>query len=182
MNPLPHRRTCAARKRLRTVLAMRRTIVAALTLCLPGCGSGSGRTATDAARDVSAAVDVAPTRVGLACASDGDCDALRCATRLQRMCQGPVRPHTVTIDFPGGYCNPTLDLARGDIPGGCPAGSTTYALLAGCDGIPFRFCGRRCAVDAECRVAEGYRCHLELNMCLPPSLLPEVSDAGVDAD
>ena len=149
-------------------------------LYLAACGTRSA-SSPDAAAARDAVVDVAPTRVGAACAGDGDCDGLVCATRFERMCAGPIRPHTWSFDFPGGWCQPPVDLARGDIPGGCPAGSSTITAFVGCDGVPFRFCAPRCARDADCRVAEGYRCNTESMLCYPPALVtPDESDAGAD--
>lgn len=150
----------------------------ALTLSLAACGGSR-----DAGRDAGApdaAADAAPARVGAACLGDGDCAGLRCATRFERMCSGPVRPHSWSFEFPGGWCNPALDIGRGEISGGCPAGSSTHTVFTACDGVPFRFCTRPCATDADCRVAEGYRCNSEAMQCLPPALVPAEPDAGAD--
>ena len=147
-----------------------------LSLSLAACGS-SRSSGSDSGAPRDAVADVAPTLVGAACRGDDDCAGLRCATRFERMCSGPVRPHTWTFDFPGGWCNPAIDLARGDIPGGCPAGSTTMTAFVGCDGVPYRYCAPPCARDADCRAAEGYRC-LEGMFCVPPMYAPTPDDAG----
>lgn len=161
-----------------TVAPVRTTLAWGLSLSIAACG-GSRRAGSDAgSRD--AVADVAPTLVGAACRGDDECGGLRCAARFERMCAGPVRAHTWSIDFPGGWCNPAIDLARGDIPGGCPAGSSTVSAFVGCDGVPFRFCTRRCETDADCRAAEGYRCNRESMLCMPPALVPEEPDAGAD--
>ena len=150
-----------------------------LSLSLAACGS-SRSSGSDSGAPRDAVADVAPTLVGAACRGDDDCAGLRCATRFERMCSGPVRPHTWTFDFPGGWCNPAIDLARGDIPGGCPAGSTTMTAFVGCDGVPFRFCTRPRATHADCRAAEGYRCNRESMLCMPPALAPEEPEPGTD--
>lgn len=151
----------------------------ALAFALDACGTRNNNGSPDAtARDV--APDAPPTRVGLACAGDADCPGLTCVTRFERMCQGPIRPHTWSMDFPGGVCHPPVDLARGDIPGGCPAGTRTITAYVGCDGIPVRLCARVCASDADCRAAEGYRCNGEAMLCYPPALVVEEPDAGAD--
>ena len=157
---------------------MRIPIGWALSLSIAACGGSRSATRDAGTRDAGA--DVAPSLVGAPCRADDDCAALRCATHFERVCAGPIRPHTWSIDFPGGWCNPALDLARGDIPGGCPAGTTTLTVGTGCDGVPFRFCTRSCASDADCRAAEGYRCNREAMLCYPPALVSEEPDAGVD--
>lgn len=166
----------------RTAPSLAAALLGALlgALALDACGGrDTPAPAPDAARDV--APDAPPTAAGLACGGDGDCAGLVCLTRLQRMCNGPIRPHTWSWEFPGGSCNPPVDLARGDIPGGCPSGTSTITAFVGCDGVPFRFCARRCASDADCRAAEGYRCNLEATLCYPPALVTEAPDAGADA-
>ncbi len=149
---------------------------------LPGC---AGRDPSGPA-DVPT-VDAAPgdaqgpaTRTGAACTTDGDCAGLSCLTTLERACAGPVRPHTWRFEFAGGYCHPPVDLARGEVPGGCPPGTGTLTAFVGCDGIPFRFCVRGCTRDAECRAAEGYRCNLESMQCYPAQFVGEAPDAGAD--
>ena len=166
------------RARFASTLAL--TFALTFALGLPACGVRNTSTAdASTARDV--APDVPPTRVGNACGGDGDCAGLVCATRFDRMCNGPIRPHAWGFEFPGGWCQPAVDLARGDIPGGCPAGSRTLTVITGCDGIPFRFCTRPCASDRDCRASEGYRCNLEALLCYPPALVTEDPDAGADA-
>ncbi|MFO0648240.1 MAG: hypothetical protein U0326_18520 [Polyangiales bacterium] len=166
------------RARFASTLAL--TFALTFALGLPACGVRNASTAdASTARDV--APDVPPTRVGNASGGDGDCAGLVCATRFDRMCNGPIRPHAWGFEFPGGWCQPAVDLARGDIPGGCPAGSRTLTVITGCDGIPFRFCTRPCASDRDCRASEGYRCNLEALLCYPPALVTEEPDAGSDA-
>ncbi|MBK7399899.1 MAG: hypothetical protein IPJ34_27510 [Myxococcales bacterium] len=147
-------------------------------LVLAGCAhkNDPGTTADTGVVDAA----LVPTVVGKACASDGACEGLTCVTKVHRDCAGPIRPHPFDLEFPGGYCNPLLVPEKGDIPSGCPAGSTTYTLLAGCDGIPFRFCGKLCHTDGDCRLAEGYHCQPELGLCVPPALYSPPVDAGAD--
>ncbi len=150
-------------------------------LVLPHCGRRSDASSTGdvPAADTSALDAMAPpTRTGAACRGDGDCAGLLCLTTLQRDCAGPVRPHTWRIEFAGGYCHPPVDLPRGDIPGGCPAGTGTLTAFVGCDGIPFRFCVTACRGDADCRAAEGYRCNTESGRCHPAQFVGESPDAG----
>ncbi len=159
---------------------------AACLLALSGCGVRKGAT-PDATAPLDAAVDAPATRLGASCAGDDACDGLRCATRFERSCNGPIRPHQWTFEFPGGWCHPPVDLARGDVLGGCPAGTDNITLITGCDGVPFRFCTVHCASDRDCREAEGYRCNLEALLCYPPALVsdgPEFAprDAGLDGD
>lgn len=154
-----------------------RPIVLALLLAA-GCAS---RSADDAGvvRDAPAQ-DAGPrTSTGAACAADGDCAGLRCLTRFDRACTGPVRPHTWHFDFHGGQCNPAIDDA-GTIPGGCPAGSQLTTVITGCDGYRFRYCAARCAGDGDCRLGEGYRCDPEALLCVPPAPVPAPDDAGSD--
>lgn len=143
---------------------------------LVGCaGRNSSNADAATSRDATVTVD---TAVGRPCVGDEACAGLRCYTTVTRMCNGPVRPHEWRVDFPGGWCNPAIDLAAGNIAGGCPAGTQTYTIFVGCDGIPFRYCARTCARDADCRAAEGYRCHAELNLCVPPAFVPSDVDGG----
>lgn len=151
----------------------------ALTALLACAGRPSLRADASTASDASVATDApVDTAIGRACVGDEGCAGLRCYTTVTRMCNGPIRPHEWRAEFPGGWCNPAIDLATGNIAAGCPAGTQTYTIFVGCDGIPFRYCGRNCARDQDCRVAEGYRCHPELNLCVPPVFAPEVSDGG----
>jgi len=146
----------------------RRLVALAMLATLVGCG-GRGATTTDAGRDAPWLPDVpVSTVVGNACRTTDDCPAMSCLTRFDRACAGPVRPHTWHSEFPGGYCGPAPDVDAGTLATACPAGSTMVTVFIGCDGVPFRWCGRRCATDADCRVAEGYRCHQDLGVCAPP--------------
>jgi len=150
-------------------------------LALPHCGRRSDDpTPTDVPSADASIADATPptTRTGGPCTGDGDCGGLRCLTTLQRDCAGPVRPHTWRFEFAGGYCHPPVDLLRGEVPGGCPAGTSTLTAFVGCDGIPFRFCVTACRVDADCRVAEGYRCNTESGRCHPAQFVSEPVDAG----
>ncbi|MDO9020388.1 MAG: hypothetical protein Q8S73_06705 [Deltaproteobacteria bacterium] len=154
-------------------------ILVALALGAPllDCsGRETPGSATDAGTDAPEAA--AATVVGHACASSDDCPAMGCLRVLERECAGPGRPHTWRVEFPGGYCGPTPVLASGTLVAPCPAGSLTWTAFVGCDGIPFRFCARRCASDADCRTAEGYRCQRDLGACAPPAFLSEADDAG----
>jgi hypothetical protein len=151
-------------------------------LALDACGGRNPPAPADAAAARDLAPDLPPTAVGRACSADAECAGLVCVTRLQRMCLGPIRPHTWSWEFPGGWCHPPIDLNRGVVPGGCPPGSSNLTVLVGCDGIPFRFCTRPCAADVDCRAAEGYRCNRESSLCYPPALVTEEPDAGAGAD
>lgn len=156
------------------------SVLALGALWLPHCAGRNSPAPSDAAPSDAAVRDVAapPSRVGLACAGDADCAGLQCLTTLERACSGPIRPHTWRFEFAGGYCHPPVDLPAGNVVGGCPAGTQTLTAFVGCDGIPFRFCTRPCAGDADCRAAEGYRCNLEAMQCYPAQFVTEMPDAG----
>ncbi len=144
---------------------------------LVDCGGRERASGGDSgpARDVASVTTVA----GNACRTAADCPAMVCLGAFERSCLGPVRPHTWSAVFPGGYCGPMPDLATGSLLGDCPSGTFRWTAFVGCDGVPFRFCARRCAGDSDCRVAEGYRCHPELFGCAPPSFLSSPDDGGM---
>jgi hypothetical protein len=161
-----------------SALPIARIVVAlALGAALLDCGGREPPvTSADAGRDAPEAT--VTTVVGLACASADDCPAMGCLRVVERECAGPVRPHTWRVEFPGGYCGPTPVVASGTLAAPCPDGSLPWTAFVGCDGIPFRFCARRCATDADCRTAEGYRCQRDFGACAPPAFLSEADDAG----
>lgn len=104
---------------------------------------------------------------------------MSCLAAFERACAGPVRAHTWSAEFPGGYCGPAPDVGAGTLASPCPAGSTMVTSFVGCDGIPFRWCGRHCGGDADCRAADGYRCHRDFRVCAPPAFAGEPDDAGM---
>lgn len=137
------------------------SVLAALAACRDR-GASAGDGGADAGADVAAT-----TPVGAACAGDGECGGGACVRSVERACEGPVRPHAWRLEFPGGYCTRAgFDAVE------CPAGAAPHGVVTGCDGLRYRFCARRCASDAECRVSDGYACERESGQCLPPALAP----------
>ena len=104
---------------------------------------GTAADLPDAPRDVPP-TDVAPSLIGIGrpcTASDtpaeerGDCaDGQLC-----------LRPPT--FSSPGGYCSQRCDAVR------CPDDAVCVAMVSGA------YCMRRCASDADCRLADGYECY-----------------------
>lgn len=130
-----------------------------------GC---AGRKEASDTSDASAGAD-APlvSSVGRGCANDAECAGLVCAKRFERSCAGPIKPHAWSVEFLGGLCNPPLDATKGEVVGGCPAGSKSVTLATGCDGVPFRYCTTTCKSDADCRTSDGWGCDLDGQLCLP---------------
>ena len=79
------------------------------------------------------------------------------------------------VDAPGGVCV-TIDCTPGDDSTCAPGGD---AVCGEPPGFARTACADTCLLDADCRVAEGYRCHPTSRLCFHP----RTGDAcAVDAD
>lgn len=150
-------------------------------LVLAGCdveddggGGGDRDGAVTPGRDGATTPTPPPTAgralVGEPCSTATDCAEPPRATCFTTVSGGGFVPDMV---FPGGYCSRGCDESEGDDCGG----SGTCATLSSAGGMissMFQFCAKPCTTEADCRNAEGYRCHVVFpgfpGVCVPPGL------------
>jgi len=156
------------RLRTSTIFAATTLFFSAWWVALPmsGCssddGGGSKSDPTDAgsdAEDADANVDAGPEGgpPGSACWVDSDCKDGLCWTPKEE-------------GMPGGYC-----VTEGCTAGSCPTGSSCVSFNDGVDR-----CVASCALDGDCREAEGYVCSAK-NVCWPGTgTIPPGGSCGAD--
>jgi hypothetical protein len=134
--------------------------------------SESNHRASDAGTEASP-VAVNPN-VGRACDDDAGAscaEGLICLREASSKCNGGARE--VRYPFPGGYCTNYRGLLTPPVTDfDCPSGSTVFTLIPLCDSKVLKFCTTACTKDEDCRATEGYGCHIDTGLCVPPSLKP----------
>lgn len=104
--------------------------------------------------------------VGSPCSKDADCTNPP-AAKCFKTVGGGLAP---TVKFPGGYCSKACDTKK---DAECGKGGCASVGLSGSGGgsVTMTFCAASCKKDADCRVAEGYKCLVLLfgfGICTPP--------------
>src|SRR5262249_23752493 len=115
-------------------MRLTRAAVVCLVMLSAGCRSGSDASMPDGAT---------AGRIGDPCHGDADCKGESCVADWR---------------FPGGSCPRIIAECPAEMPDtACPSGSFCTLILV--DGVGAGDqCLPKCSVDADCRVAEGYRC------------------------
>lgn len=105
--------------------------------------------------------------IGEPCSSNADCGAVAGAECYTTIGGGPVP----TINFPNGFCSKACDTQSSDKECGEIAGCASIGQSGGRISTTLTICTPPCASDAECRVAEGYKCFQLIpgfGVCTPP--------------
>lgn len=105
--------------------------------------------------------------IGEPCTSNADCSAVPGAECYTTIGGGPVP----TVTFPGGFCSKTCDTQSTEKECGEKAGCASIGQSGGRVSTTLTLCTPPCASDAECRMAEGYKCFQiipGIGVCTPP--------------